>query len=334
AGGCRAARRLLGNAMGATERGARLTQQLLSFARRQALRPRSSDAGQVIAGFEAVLRRALGEGVNLELSLDPGLDRSVIDVSQFEAALLNLAVNAHDAMPSGGTLRIAAENARIEAAAAEAVAVAPGRYVRVSVTDSGIGMSSETQSRAFEPFFTTKPVGEGSGLGLSQVYGYMRQLGGAAGIESAPGQGTTVILLLPADPAAVADEPERAAASLAKVLVVEDDADVLNLAVETLRGLDYEVVTAGDGPSALAVLKRSDDIDILFSDIVMPRGMSGVELAREASRIRPGLRVLLASGYAMPSLLAGDGPEGGYAFIGKPYRGAELARMLRSLSSG
>lgn len=332
-------RRLIMNAMSASDRGARLTQQLLSFARRQSLRPQLSSINRLLGGCEAVLRRACGEAVEMTLDLDPAVRATMIDVSQFESALLNLAMNARDAMPQGGTLTLSTANAAIDPVAAEDLAIAPGPYVRVTIADSGEGMSQETMARAFEPFFTTKPVGQGSGLGLSQVYGYVRQLGGAASIESAPGQGTKIILLLPADTTGAKVEGTPLAASLpgaglATVLVVEDDPDVLSLAVETLRGLDYEVVTADDAPSALAILKRREDIDILFSDIVMPRGMSGVELAREASRLRPSLRVLLASGYAMPSFLADEQEGGDFAFIGKPYRGADLGHVLRSLMAG
>ena len=208
--------------------------------------------------------------------------------------------------------------------------------MRVIVSDNGEGMSPETVARAFEPFFTTKPVGRGSGLGLSQVYGYVMQSGGSVALDSLPGNGTAVNLLLPAVGGGARDAREsgnQAAPNNGRVLVVEDDPDVLTLAVETLTSLDYVVLTAGDGPSALAILRRNSDIDILFSDIVMPRGMNGVQLAREASRLRPSLRVLLASGYAMAVLTADHGMGDDFAFISKPYCGTDLARMLRSLTA-
>lgn len=330
-------RRLVENAQAAAERGAKLTQQLLTFARRQSLRPEAHNVNRVIASLEAVLRRACGEAVDFELALEPRIRPALIDAAQFEAALLNLALNAHDAMPSGGTLTITTANADLDEARAAEAGVAPGPYVRITVTDNGEGMSSETEMRAFEPFFTTKPVGRGSGLGLSQVYGYVLQSGGGVALESEPGRGTLVTMIFPAADAAAKDASETQAddpaASGGRVLVVEDDPDVLSLAVETLKSLDYEVLTAGDGPSALAVLRRDTGIDILFSDIVMPRGMNGVELAREASRLRPSLRVLLASGYALSALSADHGMSEDFAFIRKPYRGTDLARMLRSLAA-
>jgi CheY-like chemotaxis protein len=239
-------------------------------------------------------------------------------------------------MPNGGTLAVTTENADLDEARAAEAGVTPGPYVRVTVADTGEGMSSEATARAFEPFFTTKPVGRGSGLGLSQVYGYAVQSGGAVALESAPGKGTRVTMIFPASAATAeprdAQPGGTAEAGNGRVLVVEDDPDVLSLAVETLKSLDYEVLTAGDGPSALAVLRRDAGIDILFSDIVMPRGMNGVELAREASRLRPRLRVLLASGYAMSALSAEHGMSEDFAFISKPYRGTDLARVLRALT--
>jgi PAS domain S-box-containing protein len=329
-------RRLVENAQAAVERGAKLTQQLLTFARRQSLRPEMHNLNRLIASFEAVLRRACGETVEFDMALMPTLRPALIDAAQFEAALLNLAVNARDAMPNGGTLAVTTENADLDEARAAEAGVTPGPYVRVTVADTGEGMSHEAVARAFEPFFTTKPVGRGSGLGLSQVYGYAVQSGGAVALESAPGKGTRVTMIFPAS-AATAEPRDAQAGSTAeagsgKVLVVEDDPDVLSLAVETLKSLDYEVLTAGDGPSALAVLRRDAGIDILFSDIVMPRGMNGVELAREASRLRPRLRVLLASGYAMSALSAEHGMSEDFAFISKPYRGTDLARVLRALT--
>lgn len=329
--------RLVETAQAATERGAKLTQQLLTSARRQSLRPEAHNVNRLIASFEAVLRRACGETVEFEMALEPMIRPTLIDASQFEAALLDLATNARDAMPNGGTLTITTENADLDAAQAAEAGVAPGPCVRITVADNGEGMSSETEARAFEPFFTTKPVGRGSGLGLSQVYGYVLQSGGGIALESVPESGTRVRMIFPAAGAgAMATSGSQAgdpvAAGSGRVLVVEDDPDVLSLAVETLKNLDYEVLTAGDGPSALAVLQRDTDIDILFSDIVMPRGMNGIELAREASRLLPSLRVLLASGYAMSALSSDHGMSEDFAFISKPYRGADLARMLRSLT--
>ena len=259
-----------------------------------------------------------------------------IDAPQFEAALLNLVVNARDAMPGGGKLRIATGCKTVGAAEAKRMSgIAPGDYVTVSVADIGEGMSRDVLTRVFEPFFTTKEVGKGSGLGLSQVYGFVTQSGGHVAIDSKPGAGTTVTLYLPQAAAGLMTgqwDKERVPAP-GRVLVVEDDPEVLDVTVEMLRGFGYEVLTAPDGPSALQVLRRDPEIDVLFTDIVMPRGMNGVELAREARRLRPNVRVLLASGYPASVLSAGHGAgdDGEFAFLSKPYRRAELADKLRAL---
>ena len=332
-------RRIIDIAQRAAERGATLNQQLLAFSRRQPLRPEPHDINALIGGFE---RRAAARL--------PGSDRfrsatwrrapvaATIDAQQFETALLNLVVNARDAMPRGGPLSIATQIEAIDQARAKTMSeLAPGRYVKVSVSDAGEGMTAAVIARAFEPFFTTKEVGKGSGLGLSQVYGFVAQSGGHVAIDSAPGAGATVTLFLPASdlrPAAEPARPEaRADAIKARILVVEDDPDVLDVAVESLRMLEYDVLTAPDGPSALAVLRRDPNIQILLSDIVMPHGINGVELAREAVRLRPDLRVLLASGYPMAAL-----PRDGsrpvldeFPFLSKPYRCSQLAAALRAL---
>jgi PAS domain S-box-containing protein len=334
-------RRIIDAAQRAAERGARLTGQLLAFSRRQPLRPEIHSINGLIEGFEAVLRRACPEPIEIEISLAPLPLAANIDSAQFEAALLNLVVNARDAMPSGGALRISTKLKTIGATKAKAMSdIAPGEYVVVSVADTGEGMPPEVVNRAFEPFFTTKEIGKGSGLGLSQVYGFVTQSGGHVAIDSTPGSGTTVSLYLPAVGAAAAGRPGRQldvekSPAMGRILVVEDDPEVLDVTVETLRGFGWEVLTAPDGPSALSVLRRDADIDVLFSDIVMPRGMNGLELAREARRLRPELRVLLASGYPA-SVLASDhsaGDDGEFPFLSKPYRAAELANKLRALQT-
>ena len=334
-------RRIVDSAQRAAEHGARLTQQLLAFSRRQPLRPEIHDVNGLIGGFEAVLRRACPEPIEFELELSPDALAVNLDGPQFETALLNLVVNARDAMPKGGTLRIATTPESIDAARAQAMSdIAPGDYVAVRVADSGQGMPAQVLARAFEPFFTTKEVGKGSGLGLSQVYGFVAQSGGHVEIVSRPGHGTAVTLYLPAA-APVAETgragPDEAETSppAGRVLVVEDDPEVLEVTVETLRRMGYEVLTASDAPAALAVLRRAADIDILFSDIVMPRGMNGVELARAARRLRPQLLVLLASGYPRPAMSgeSGAGGEPEFSFLGKPYRSAELAAALQLLQA-
>jgi PAS domain S-box-containing protein len=330
--------RIIDSAQRAADRGARLTQQLLAFSQRQSLRPEIHGVNGLIGEFEAVLRRACPEPIEIEMVLSLLPLAASIDAPEFETALLNLVVNARDAMPGGGKLRIATGKKTVGAAEARTMSgIAPGDFVTVAVADTGEGMSRDVLTRVFEPFFTTKEVGKGTGLGLSQVYGFVTQSGGHVAIDSKPGMGTTVTLYLPAISQAAAGLPaaksDAVPAPAGRILVVEDDPEVLDVTVEMLRGLGYEVLTAPDGPSALAVLRRDAEIDVLFTDIVMPRGINGVELAREARRLRPNVRVLLASGYPASILAADHGAsdDGEFAFLGKPYRRAELADKLRVL---
>jgi PAS domain S-box-containing protein len=317
--------RLAQAAQRAAGRGARLIQQLLAFARRQPLQPELIDINALIRGSEALLRRACGDRVALELRLGEALNPVHIDGAQFEAALLNLVFNARDAMSQGGRLQISTENRDFRAGdAAGTVGMPAGAYIVVSVEDQGLGMTPEVLAHAFEPFFTTKDTGKGSGLGLSQVHGFAAQSGGHVTLDSVPGKGTTVRLFLPAAATPAAVMPRRPT-----VLLVEDDPDVLQSTVEMVRGLGYEVLTASDAVDALAMLRRDLVIDVLFSDIVMPRGMNGIELAKEARRLRPDLRILLSSGYATGILTADHGLTAEFSFIGKPYRWPELAEKLR-----
>jgi PAS domain S-box-containing protein len=333
-------RRIIESAQRATERGAKLTQQLLAFSRRQPLQPELHNINALIEGFEAVLRRASPEPIEVDLTLAEGPLFANIDGPQFETALLNLVIIARDAMAEHGarlTMVTGVESIN-DARAATMPNMKPGDYVTVSVADSGEGMLPEVLARAFEPFFTTKEIGRGSGLGLSQVHGFMSQSGGQVLIDSTLGLGTIVTLFLPAarpHGAAVADAKARAEKALARVLVVEDDPEVLDVTVESLRNLGYEVLTAPDGPSAISVLRRDPAIDILFSDVVMPRGMNGVELARNAVRLRPRLRILLASGYPMSALSSAHGVDDDieFRFLNKPYRIAALAEALTQLQT-
>ena len=332
-------RRLIAAAQRAAERGATLTQQLLAFARRQPLRPQAHRVNRIIGGFEAVLRRAGGETINVEIELARDVGVTRVDATQFESALLNLVVNARDAMLKGGKLTIKTAVAEIGAERARNMSgIQPGRYVAVTVADSGIGMTPQVRERAFEPFYTTKDIGKGSGLGLSQVYGFTVQSGGHVALASVEGQGTSVTMYLP-----ISDEEEGEAvkasrtqrgASAGTVLIVEDDPDVLDSAVSTLRSLGYDVLTAGDGESALSTLRREQHIDVLFSDVVMPSGMNGVELARQACTLRPQLKVLLASGYPMTSLSGEHGFNDQFSFLTKPYRWTELQDKLRAMAAG
>ena len=331
-------RRIIDTAQRAAGRGAMLTQQLLAFSRRQPLRPLPHRLADLIGGFEAVLRRACGEIVELELDLADGPPGINVDGPQFEAALLNLVVNARDAMPRGGKLTIKTSLEDIDAVRAAAMSgIAPGSYAVISVEDTGEGMSAETRARAFEPFFTTKEVGKGSGLGLSQVYGFVTQSGGHVDIDSTVGAGTTIRIYLPAvtNVLAAGEESaggERPAASAGTVLVVEDDPEVLQVAVETLKALGYNVVTAPDGPSALSRLRRNArQIDVLFTDVVMPKGMSGIELARQARELRPDLHILLASGYPTSALSVDHGLTDEFMFLSKPYRWTDLSDRIRTM---
>lgn len=319
-------KRLLSAAAAAVDRGARLNASLLAFARRQPLVLATVDANALVQDFRPLLRRALDESIILEFALDQKLPPCRADAAQLEAALLNLAINARDAMPRGGKLRIVTRRAWLqEQALAGNPDAQPGPYVAVEVRDTGEGMSPEVRERAFEPFFTTKKAGEGTGLGLSQVFGFMRQIGGHVAIQSTPGRGTTVTLYLPlgseveapaARPAAPARLPGSGQGT--SVLVVEDEPAVRAVAVDMLTDYGFTVLAAPDGPTALQLLREGVQADILFSDVVMPGGMTGVDLAREARRLRPRIGVLLASGYAAEAL-AKHGGAGEFELISKPY---------------
>ena len=327
--------RLATSAMTAARRGAEVTEKLLSFSRRQVLRPETVNPNRLLKDFRTLLERAVGETIAVAFDLDAGLDPVRLDPGQFESAVLNLAVNARDAMPSGGRLSIRTENVALTRdGVAGPPGLAPGDYVRVSVTDTGHGMDAATAARAFEPFFTTKDVGKGTGLGLSQVYGFARQGGGQVVVESAVGVGTTVAIYLPHSTEAAAPArpdgpmPLRRAAEGEVILVVEDEPAVLDMAVESLGELGYRTLTATRAAEALDRLRGPERVDILFSDVVMPGGMNGVQLSVEARRLRPGLRVLLASGYTA-SALGEDGVPSDLPLLSKPYRREDLADKLR-----
>jgi PAS domain S-box-containing protein len=307
----------------ATERGRDLTRQLLAFSRRQHLSPVSLDVNALIADFAPLIRQAVGEAVTLDIALAGEAICAHVDPTQLETALLNLAVNARDAMPSGGVLTIATSRQ----------AVAAGDQVVIEVRDSGVGMSPEVRERVFEPFFTTKEVGKGSGLGLSQVYGFVRQSDGEVRLESALGKGTSFSLRLPASaaPAEVVraeERPPEARGGSERVLLVEDDPTVLALTLDMLTGLGYAAVTATNAAEALEVIRSDAPIDLLFTDVVMPGGISGVELARTAREMRPGLPVLLTSGFM------GEGAvleTAEFPLLDKPYETTQLAAKLRKV---
>ena len=325
----------------AVQRGARLTRQLLTFSRRHALNPETLNLNASLLEFEQLARRALGEAVTFEMSLDPALHPALVDRTEFESAILNLVVNARDAVSSlGGKVRVTTRNARLTSApsAPELENLGAGDYVLVSVADDGAGMDAATIAQAFEPFFTTKEFGRGSGLGLSQVYGFVQAAGGAVKIASAPGHGTTMEIWLPRKerhaPAQAVQGPAaqlRRAACGETVLAVEDEPAVLAAVAENLRDLGYRVLTASNAVEALDRLRGEERIDVLFSDVVMPGGMNGVQLAVETARIRPDMRVLLTSGYADEALSAHRVPAT-MPVLTKPYGREELAIRLAARS--
>jgi signal transduction histidine kinase/CheY-like chemotaxis protein len=320
--------RMANIAMKASERGIHLVKQLLTFSRRQNLRPETVNPNALLREIESLVQTAAGDAVAARLELDDTLHAARIDVGEFQAAILNLISNARDAMPAGG--RIVIETRNVAPDEAEMA----GEWVMIAVSDTGVGMAPETLARAFEPFFTTKEVGLGTGLGLSQVYGFASSAGGQVKIQSAPGSGTTVRIHLPRDHTpASAPPPAEASADAATdgeiILVVEDDADVIATTAETLSGLGYGVLTAADAREALAIVGDAGRrVDILFSDVMMPGGMNGVQLAQEARRLRPGLKALLTSGFA-GAALAGEGLPEDLPLLAKPYRQDELAHRLR-----
>ena len=321
----------------AAERGSDLTRSLLAFARKQPLMPRDIDIGQKIVGMEQLLRRTLGEHIECEFRLDENLWQASVDPGQLASALLNLVLNARDAMPSGGKLTVEVQNTVLGESDVDVNGQArPGDYVMVAVTDTGTGMTSEVAGRAFEPFFTTKEVGKGTGLGLSMVYGFAQQSGGSMQIHSQPGHGTAVRLFFPRVGTAQASAAPSAGLQAAPtasetILVVEDDAMVRGYVEGELKALGYRVIVTRDAPAALAILRGPENIHLLFTDVVMPRGMFGTELAKEAARLRPHLKILLTSGYTDHPVETIDGGGREVRILNKPYRRHDLAATLRSV---
>lgn len=328
--------RMAESAMRAAGRGAELTQRLLAFSRKQALAPAVIALDQLVAGMANLMSRTLGEAIEIEVKGVEGLWQCRVDPSQLESALLNLALNARDAMPQGGMLTIETANIKLDDTNVAAQNdVSPGDYVQVSVSDTGTGMTHEVIEHAFEPFFTTKDVGAGSGLGLSMVHGFIKQSGGFVTIDSTKGVGTKLNLYLPRSVktcAPVRRGPKRKdpVSQGEKILVVEDDPEVRVLTVSLLAGLGYDTVEAADGKQAIEALQQTPGIDLLFTDIGLPGGMSGVDVAREATRRCPGIKILFTSGYAEEALVLHGMVDAQVDLVSKPFRKGELAQKLRS----
>jgi CheY-like chemotaxis protein len=326
-------------AMSAANRAASLTHRLLAFSRRQPLDPKPVNANRLIAGMEDLLRRTIGESIELEIATAAGLWLTRCDSHQLENAVLNLAINARDAMPTGGRLTIETANSHIDDAyATKARDIAPGEYVCICVTDTGVGMTPEVIARAFDPFFTTKPIGQGTGLGLSMIYGFARQSEGHATIASEVGHGTTVKLHLPrfhGEREAIEESaPETIAAEHTQreemVLVVEDEQVVRDLVIDVLQELGYPALQAVDGPSGLLAARGAARIDLLITDVGLP-GMNGRQLADAVRAQRPELKVLFITGYAHNAAVGHGLLEPGMEIITKPFAIEALAQRIKTM---
>lgn len=330
-------RRAVDQATRGAQRAATLTQQLLAFARRQPLNPKPTDINRLVTGMSDLVRRTLTENIAIETVLGGGLWRVEVDPHQLESALLNLAVNARDAMPDGGKLTIETANTHLDDDyAARYVEITPGQYVVICVTDTGVGMTNDVMTRAFEPFFTTKPLGEGTGLGLSQVFGFVKQSRGHVKLYSEFGQGTTVKIYLPrmlGNAEAVEPEPpvlEPRGYENETILAVEDDEDVRIYSTESLRELGFTVLEAHDGPAALRILEHHPEVKLLFTDVGLP-GIDGRQLVDEARKRRPGLRVLFTTGYARNAIVHQGRLDAGVELLTKPFTRAQLATRVREV---
>ncbi|MGE0658901.1 MAG: PAS domain-containing protein [Reyranellaceae bacterium] len=327
------------NALQGVSRGANLASQLLAFGRRQPLEPKVVNIGRLVRGMDEILRRSLGEEIELETIVAGGLWNTLIDPGNVENAILNLAINARDAMQGAGKLTIEAGNASLDAAyARHNVDAAPGQYVMLAVTDTGCGMTPDVVAQVFEPFFTTKPAGKGTGLGLSMVYGFVRQSGGHVKVYSEPGKGTTFRLYLPRstqdEDLLVSAEPGPLRGGSETILVVEDDDAVRETAVALLEGLGYRVLKARDAAAALSIIESGAAVDLLFTDVVMPGPLGSTELARKAVLRMPALKVLFTSGYTENSIVHGGRLDPGVNLLGKPYSREALALRVRQILGG
>jgi PAS domain S-box-containing protein len=330
--------RYMGMAMGATRRAAALTHRLLAFSRRQTLAPVATDVNALVNGMLEIVRRTVGPAIQVDVDCTTDLWTALVDPSQLENALLNLCINARDAMPDGGRIVIRTHNRRIDRAGAAVHGIDAGEYLSLCVADTGTGMAPDVMAKAFDPFFTTKPLGQGTGLGLSMIYGFARQSGGHASIASEPGKGSEVCMLLPrhhgeAAPASTAPAAALppAARSGKTVLVVDDEPDVRQLVMDVLREQGHIAIEAADGPAGLLLLQSNTRIDLLVSDVGLPGPMNGRQMADAGRAARPGLKVLFITGYAEAALLNNGQLEAGMAVLSKPFPLEVLAARVREM---
>ena len=328
--------RLIRAALDASDRGAKLTHRLLAFARQQPLSPEVTKAGELLSGILDMLRKLLGEDIEVELVTDAGSWYCEVDRNQLENVIVNLAVNARDAMVGGGKMTIEAANMRIDNVYAESVGIEPGQYVCLSVTDTGCGMEKDVIDKAFDPFFTTKDIGRGTGLGLSMAHGFVRQSEGHIKIYSELNEGTVVKIYLPrvgagSDEGTRTNEVnEKLATDAEVVLVVEDDSDLRSIVVNQLTSLGYQALSAPNGKKGLEIIKQGQQIDLLLTDVVLPGGMSGRQLSDLAADINPDLPTIFMSGYTENAIFHHGRLDQGVKLLQKPFRKADLANILRS----
>ena len=334
--------RYINAAQGAAKRAASLTQRLLAFSRRQTLAPQSTDVYCLVTGMEELIRRTVGPAVGVEVITAEGLWDTLVDPNQLENALLNLCINARDAMPGGGQLTIETGNTWLDLPAAQDLDVPSGQYVRLCVSDTGTGMTPEVIRRAFDPFYTTKPIGAGTGLGLSMIYGFVRQSGGQAHISSESGQGSMVCLYLPRE-LGKPESPETASSSVETsgggsqeelILVVDDEPTVRMLVSEVVGNLGYTIIEAGDGAAGLRLLQSDARISLLITDVGLPGAMNGRQVADAARVLRPDLKVLFITGYAETAVLSHGRLDPGMHVVTKPFAIEELVRRIKELITG
>ena len=334
-------KRYIDVAQTATQRAAALTQRLLAFSRRQALAPKPTDVNRLIGGMEELIRRTMGPAIEVEVVGAGGLWLTRIDPSQLENALLNLAINARDAMPNGGRMTIETANKWLDQREARERELPSGQYLSVCVTDTGIGMTPDVVARVFDPFFTTKPLGLGTGLGLSMVHGFVRQSGGQVRIYSEVGEGTTMCLYLPrfvgaldASDESAADDGVAPGGQGETVLVIDDEEVVRILIVDVLRDAGYHVLEAFDGPSGLKIVQSDTPIDLLITDVGLPGGLNGRQVADAARTMRSGLKVLFITGYAENAVIGNGHLDPGMHLITKPFSMEAMSVRVRDILEG